>query len=96
MSEAKEFTALRRRKRYLEQELYTYDKYLRNHPEDVTAQTRMALDAQDFNDELNEIEFMLRYFDRIGTGYHLSKVDWLFLIGIAFLATALAVVAVMR
>ena len=97
MANEREFPALRRRKRFLEQEMYTYDKYMRTGEGlDAKDQNRYALDAQDHNEECNEIEYVLRYFDRVGDGYRLSRIDWMLLIGLAVLAVGLAIVAVTR
>lgn len=94
--ERREFPALRRRRRYLEQEMYTYDKYLKSGEMDVKEQTHQALMAQDHESELSELEFVLRYFERVGNGYHMSRFDWLMLIGFTLLAMGLAGVAVLR
>lgn len=96
MAERREFPQLLRRKRYLEQELYTYDKYLRRDDTDPKQQTRWALDAETNNEELNEIEYVLRYFERLGNGYHLSRRQWLLLVSLAGLAIVLGVIAVVR
>lgn len=101
MADRREFPHLLRRKRYLEQELYTYDKFLRSNEiqtneVDAKQQTRWALDADAYNEELNEIEYVLRYFERLGNGYHLSRGQWLLLVSLASLAIVLGIVAVMR
>jgi hypothetical protein len=96
MAERREFPQLLRRKRYLEQELYTYDKYLRRDETDPKQQTRWALDAETNNEELNEIDYVLRYFERLGNGYHLSRRQWLLLVSLAGLAIVLGVIAVVR
>ena len=59
-------------------------------------QARAAHDAADYDSEINEIEYVLRYFERNSNGYHLSRVDWILLIGLAVLAVSLAVVAAAR
>ena len=91
MADRREFHHLLRRKRYLEQELYTYDKFLRSNE----IQTN-EVDADAYNEELNEIEYVLRYFERLGNGYHLSRGQWLLLVSLASLAIVLGIVAVMR
>jgi len=96
MAERREFPALRRRIRFLEQELYTYEKHFRTDQVDAAQQTRWALDAKENNDELNEIEYVLRYFDRLGNGYHLTRTQWLLLVGLVALAVALMGITVMR
>lgn len=92
----REFPALQRRRRYVEQELYTYDKYLRTKEMDANQQTRAALDADAYAEELNELDYVLRYFDRLGNGYHLSQWQWAFLVALVTLAAILATVAVLR
>lgn len=94
--ERRDFPALRRRRRYLEQEMYTYDKYMKTSEMDAKEQTHQALLAQDHEAELGELEFVLRYFERLGNGYHMSRFDWLLLIGLTLLAIGLAGVAVLR
>lgn len=94
MAERREFPALLRRKRYLEQELYVYDRHLRTDTVDAAQQTRWALDAETNTDELNEIEYVLRYFDRHANGYHLSYTQWWLLLGLVALAVLLLAIAV--
>lgn len=94
MIERREFPRLRQRRTYLEQELYTYTKYLRNDAQaDPKTQTRQSLDAEANAEELTEIEYVLRYFDRIGNGYHLTQRQWVMLL--ALLAMAIFLLAIM-
>lgn len=95
MAERREFPQLLRRKRFLEQEQYTYYKYLQG-VDDPKQQTKWALDAETNNEELNEIDYVLRYFERLGNGYHLSRRQWLLLVSLAGLAIVLGVIAVVR
>lgn len=97
MAERREFPRLRQRRMYLEQEIYTYTKYLMNDPQaDIRAQTRQALDAERNAEELEEVEFMLRYFERLGNGYHLTQRQWMLLIGLIVLAVALLAIMVVK
>lgn len=95
MAERREFPQLLRRKRFLEQEQYTYYKYLQG-ADDPKQQTKWALDAETNNEELNEIDYVLRYFERLGNGYHLSRRQWLLMVSLAGLAIVLGVIAVVR
>lgn len=56
----KRFSAIDRRIHYLEQELYTYDKFLRNPSEknDVGASAKWAIDADDYQKELEELTYL--------------------------------------
>ncbi len=92
----REFPALLRRKRYLEQELYTYDKYLRNPESNMTGQAGMAINADQQQEELDEIDFLLRLFERLTNGFHLSRGQWLLMVLVVLVALALGIVAVMR
>lgn len=56
-NETKRFAAVSRRIMYLEQELYTYDKYLRD-PKgggDMAGQAAMAINAEQMQQELDEL-----------------------------------------
>jgi hypothetical protein len=56
----KRFSAVDRRISYLRQELYTYDKFLRNPSEkgDVGASAKWAIDADDYQRELDELSYL--------------------------------------
>ena len=56
----KRFPAIDRRISYLRQELYTYDKFLRNPDEksDVGASAKWAIDADDYQRELDELTYL--------------------------------------
>lgn len=95
MAERRDFPQLLRRKRFLEQEQYTYYKYLQG-TDDPKQQTKWALDAETNNEELNEIDYVLRYFERLGNGYHLSRRQWLLMVSLVGLAIVLGVIAVVR
>ena len=95
MATRREFPALRRRRHYLEQEVYTYDKYLRSaSDQDPASQNKAAIDAERDSEELDELEYVLRFMDRLTNGYHLSRPQWLLLIISIALAILLAVGAV--
>lgn len=95
MATRREFPALRRRRHYLEQEVYTYDKYLRSATDqDPASQTKAAIDAEQNSDELDELDYVLRFMERLANGYHLSRPQWLLLIVLIALAILLAVGAI--
>jgi hypothetical protein len=95
MATRREFPALRRRRHYLEQEVYTYDKYLRSATDqDPASQNKAAIDAERNSEELDELDYVLRFMERLTNGYHLSRPQWLLLIISITLAIALAVGAV--
>lgn len=96
MIERREFPRLRQRRTYLEQELYTYTKYLNSDQVDPKVQTKQALDAERNAEELVELEYALRYFERLGNGYHLTQRQWLLLLSLVVVAVALLVVMVVR
>lgn len=53
--------AVRRRLNYLRQELYTYDRFLRNPTEsqDMAHQAKWAIDSADHQAEIEELEYLL-------------------------------------
>jgi hypothetical protein len=59
-SHKSDFSAVDRRINYLQQELYTYDKYLRNPQSqgDLGAQTKFAIDAQGDQEELEQLMYL--------------------------------------
>ena len=96
MATRREFPALRRRRHYLEQEVYTYDKYLRSTTDqDPASQTKAAIDADRNSEELDELDYVLRFMERLTNGYHLSRPQWLLLIISITLAIALAAGAIL-
>lgn len=61
-SHKSDFSAIDRRINYLQQELYTYDKFLRN-PQapganDMGAQAKFAIDAQGNQEELEQLMYL--------------------------------------
>lgn len=96
MAEQREFPRLRQRRLYLEQEIYTYTKYLNSDQVDPKVQTRQALDAERNSEELVELEYVLRYFERLGNGYYLTQRQWLLLIGLVVLVAVLLAIMVVR
>lgn len=66
----REFPALRRRLNYLENEIYAYQKWLKNGEANQAEQFRQATDAAACQEEAAEIDYVLRFFDRLGNG------DW--------------------
>lgn len=61
-SHKSDFSAVDRRINYLQQELYTYDKFLRN-PQapganDMGAQAKFAIDAQGNQEELEQLMYL--------------------------------------
>ena len=96
MATRREFPALRRRRHYLEQEVYTYDKYLRSaSDQDPASQNKAAIDAERNSEELDELEYVLRFMDRLTNGYHLTRPQWLLLIVSIMLAILLAAGAIL-
>lgn len=96
MATRREFPALARRRRFLEQEVYTYDKYLRsNSDQDPASQNKAAIDAEQNSEELDELEYVLRFMDRLTNGYHLTRPQWLLLIVSIMLAILLAAGAIL-
>lgn len=67
----REFPALRRRLNYLENEMYTYQKWLKNGEASQAEQFRQAADAVSVQEEAAEIGYVLRFFERQG-----SLGDW--------------------
>lgn len=59
-SHKSDFSAVDRRINYLQQELYTYDKYLRNPQSqgDLGAQAKFAIDAQGNQEELEQLMYL--------------------------------------
>jgi hypothetical protein len=57
-----DFSAVDRRINYLQQELYTYDKFLRNPQSpgsnDMSAQAKFAIDAQGNQEELEQLMYL--------------------------------------
>ena len=96
MATRREFPALARRRRYLEQEVYTYDKFLRSGTnQDPASQNKAAIDAEQNSEELDELEYVLRFMERLANGYHLSRPQWLLLIVLVALAIVLAMGAIL-
>lgn len=58
--ERTKFSATDRRINYLRQELYTYDKFLRNPTSsgDVASSAKFAIDADDYQKELDELMYL--------------------------------------
>lgn len=56
----RDFSAVDRRIRYLEQELYTYDKWLRDPSgaKDISGQASMAINAQQHQEELEQLMYL--------------------------------------
>jgi len=54
------FPSVDRRINYLRQELYTYDKYLRNPTKDgdMATSAKWAIDADDYSKELDELTYL--------------------------------------
>ena len=61
-SHKSDFSAIDRRINYLQQELYTYDKFLRNPQSpganDMGAQAKFAIDAQGNQEELEQLMYL--------------------------------------
>ena len=61
-SHKSDFSAVDRRINYLQQELYTYDKFLRNPQSpganDMGAQAKFAIDAQGNQEELEQLMYL--------------------------------------
>ena len=61
-SHESDFSAVDRRINYLQQELYTYDKFLRNPQSpganDMGAQAKFAIDAQGNQEELEQLMYL--------------------------------------
>lgn len=61
-SHKSDFSAVDRRINYLQQELYTYDKFLRNSQapgaNDMGAQAKFAIDAQGNQEELEQLMYL--------------------------------------
>lgn len=91
----REFPALQRRRRFLEQELYSYDKYMRSDSIEANMQTRMALDAELSGEELDELSYILQFMERLENGFHLSRTQWILLFCVVGLSLILALVAVL-
>lgn len=63
----RQFQATKRRIHYLYQELYTYDRFLRNpqgSDNDMAHAAKWAIDAKDHEAELRELEYLLELAQR--------------------------------
>jgi hypothetical protein len=92
----REFPALRRRLNYLENEMYSYQKWLKNGDASQAEQFRQAADAVAVQEEAAEIGYVLRFFERQG-----SFGDWrmwqVVLMGASLMASiAMSALALLR
>jgi hypothetical protein len=97
MDKRRGFPALHRRRRYLEQEVYTYEKWMRDGKDiDAATQHRMALAAGDHSEELDELETILQFMEQLANGYHLSRLQWTLLLSAVVASMILTIMAAMR
>ena len=60
-------SGIERRINYLRNELYTYDKFLRNPASDadIAAHAKWAIDAEDCQKELEQLQYLMSLHDRL-------------------------------
>jgi hypothetical protein len=93
-SHKSDFSAIDRRINYLQQELYTYDKFLRN-PQapgatDMGAQAKFAIDANDHQKELDELMYLRELAEKATQPNSLKTWQALILVFYSTMAIAIA------
>lgn len=89
------FSAVDRRISYLRQELYTYDKFLRNPSEkgDIAASAKWAIDAEDCQKELDELTYLRDLAESINSPSSITKWQAGLILFFAFTAVLIAVMS---
>lgn len=91
----REFPALRRRLRWLQAEIAVIERGLEPGGGVASASPQTIYILQQYNEEMAEIDFLLRWHQHVNNGA-LSKMQWVLVIVALALSSALLVLLVMR
>lgn len=85
-----ELRGLQRRARFLAHELYVVEQQIMADRSNAQGITYTLNYKEELEEELTDLEWVLRYVNRQRNGYHLSPSQWVLFCGVTAIAASLA------